>query len=282
MFRKTGLCLHIFSLLLAFQTHAVSSMAIMGDAGQAGASLNRLRSSVAKAKVQSIIMPGDNLYFGTYPATWNIWKEQGFKFDVVAIGNHNQSYAEEVRYFSLPGEYYTTVKNGARFFVLNSDNTRNVEEQFKWLNEQIVNVTEKMTFLVFHHPTFTLTSLHSWKEKRNFQLHMREFLRLHGQKISALLLGHDHVSTLVDFGDIPAIVAGSGREVRSASPVDFSEEGFRVKTRHLAEQTQHWVRLDIDDASEEAWIHFVRVSDGKMTCSIHLLSEGKPRKEGCL
>ena len=247
-----------------------SRMAIMGDAGEAGSDLNRLRSSVKKQNVMSLVMPGDNLYSGSYPQVWDAWKSDGFRFDVVAIGNHHAGYPQEVAYFQMPKEYYSIVKSGARFFVLNSDNERNVDDQFSWLNKEIQQATEKLIFVVYHHPTFSISKNHKWTEKKAFQLRMREFLKSQGSRITALIMGHDHLTSFLNFGNVPAIVSGSGREVRGSAPVSFIDDGFHVQTRYLASETPFWTQLEINAAADEARITSIRVSDQTVECSAQL------------
>lgn len=271
MFRMSLSGIALFLLLFTCDLATASShFAIMGDAGQISFELDRLKSSIKKEKVQSIIMPGDNLYSGTYERTWNSWKTQGFQFDVVAIGNHNDGYKEEVKYFSMPGEYYSKVIAGARFIVLNSDNKNNVQEQFSWLENEIKNASEELIFIIYHHPTFTITKKHHWQEREAFQLQMRQVLKTYGTKISALFLGHDHISSFLNFGEVPAIIAGAGREVRDAKPVSYYEDGFEIETRYLAPKTQHWAKLEILDGAQEARVHLIRVSDQRRVCSAQL------------
>lgn len=251
-------------------------MAIIGDAGESGRELNSLKKSIEAEKITSLIMPGDNLYKGTYSSVWDSWKKSGFSFDVVAIGNHNDGYDREVRYFGMPAEYFSTVKMGARFIVLNSDNKRNVQDQMVWLERELSSATESLIFLVYHHPTFTITDSHDWEERSEFQNKMRAVLKKFGNKISALLLGHDHVTTFVEFGTVPAIVAGSGREVRKASPVSYEENGFHIQTQYLAPRTQHWVALEVMDDSSEAKVHVVNVNSNAITCTASINGYGSP------
>lgn len=273
-----GVCLFFFA------THSLAAMAIMGDSGKAGTNLDRLKASIAKEKIKSIIMPGDNLYSGTYESVWDNWKKSGFKFDVVAIGNHNSGYSKEVKYFKMPGEFFSVVKEGARFIVLNSDNSATVKAQFTWLKKEIAAAKESLVFLVYHHPTFTISTSHYWIEKRAFQLQMREFLKQNHARVTALILGHDHMSEFMDFGPVPVIVAGSGREVRNEGTVAFNEDGFKIETKYLAPRTQHWGLLEIVPGAKEAVVHFVRVADQKRACSARfrngdMLLEGECRMD---
>jgi hypothetical protein len=66
------------------------------------------------------------------------------------------------------------------------------------------------------------------------------------------------------------VIAGSGREVRHAERIAYEDDGFRVQSRFLAPQTQHWVALEISDGAQEAWVHFIRVKDQKKVCSARL------------
>ena len=248
-------------------TSIAAGMAVMGDAGLAGKALKNLKNSVIKEKITSIIMPGDNLYFGTYESVWDDWKKSGLKFDVVAIGNHNSGYEKEVKYFKMPGQFYSVVKEGARFIVLNSDNTATVKQQFTWLKNELAAAKETLVFLVYHHPTFSISNSHRWTEKKSFQLQMRQFLKQNHNRITALLIGHDHMSEFMDFGPVPVVVAGSGREVRNEGPVSFNEDGFKVETRYLAPNVPHWGLLEIMPGAKEAVVHFVRVADQKRSCS---------------
>jgi predicted phosphodiesterase len=248
--------------------------ALVGDAGDATKVVDRLRASVKKEKAFTLVMPGDNLYRGSYAGVWDSWKKDGFIFESIAIGNHNGGYAEEVKYFAIPGEYYSVVKNDARFIVLNSNNKNNVDSQFQWLEAEIAKAKEPFVFLVYHHPTYTVSQSHKWSEKKQFQLKMRNFLKIHRDKITALLLGHDHMSEFALFGDLPAVIAGSGREVRKERAVSYSENGLNIETKYLAPETQHWALLETDSSKKTATIHFIRVKDQTRVCTA-IFKDGK-------
>ncbi len=263
-------------------TVSAAGMAVMGDAGLAGSELNALKNSVITEKVTSIVMLGDNLYKGSYELVWDNWKQSGLSFDITAIGNHTNGYAQEVQYFNMPGEYYSKVKDGARFIVLNSDNTNTVSQQFSWLNQEIKQVTEKLVFLVYHHPTYSVTNKHSWTEKKEFQLQMREFLKKNSLRITALFLGHDHMSQFLMFGSVPVVIAGSGRESRNEAPVSFTENSVKIETKFMAPSQPHWGLLEISAGATEATVTFVRVADQKRSCTARfrnaeMLLEGECR-----
>lgn len=276
----------IVSFVLLFWTPAdagqVTRMALMGDAGRAGSSLNLLKQSLLKEQIFSVVMPGDNLYSGTYAQVWDSWKEAGFQFDVVAIGNHNSSYKEEMSYFSMPGEYHVVERPGARFLVLNSDNVQNVPEQMTWLEGQIETPWDGLTFLVYHHPTFTISPDHTWGERKKFQSALRGFFKKHAAKIHGIILGHDHISSFLHFGSIPVIVAGGGREVRSADPVSYQQDGFIVETAYLAPRKAHWALMEIIEDTREALVHFVNVSTQERPCTARIGLAGMSLEGQCL
>ncbi|MFN9068247.1 MAG: hypothetical protein ACK5V3_13525, partial [Bdellovibrionales bacterium] len=64
-------------------------MAVVGDAGKPGNEMEALKQSLLQAGQKVLVMPGDNLYKGTDEKAWDSWKQEGFQFPVVAIGNHH-------------------------------------------------------------------------------------------------------------------------------------------------------------------------------------------------
>lgn len=252
---------------------ATTRMAIIGDSGDAGPAMDQLQNSILAANIKSLILPGDNLYSGTYESTWDNWKRTGLLFDVVAIGNHHDGYDNEVRYFSMPGEYYSKVIDGARFIVLNSDNQSNVAEQMSWLSAELAAATERLIFLVYHHPSYTLHPSHQWTERRAFQIEMRKFLKQYSSKITAVLVGHDHISTFVEFGKVPVIVAGAGRRARPATAVDYIEDGTRILSRFVSRDFTAWAKLEYSPSDSTAKVTFIRVRDQKEICTAFVAAE---------
>lgn len=66
------------------------------------------------------------------------------------------------------------------------------------------------------------------------------------------MLGHDHVSSLIDFDGIPAVVAGAAGEQRRAKVVDYvADDGAQIKTRWLYKREPSWARLDVDTEQKQ-------------------------------
>jgi hypothetical protein len=93
-----------------------STWGIIGDAGLWPES-RVTRDSLLADQVLNLIIPGDNIYDlkASYESIWAPWSSVGFDFDIVALGNHTKGYSEEVRFFKMPGEYYTKVQMDLAF-----------------------------------------------------------------------------------------------------------------------------------------------------------------------
>jgi hypothetical protein len=225
----------ILGLFISICGHAEKiEFGIIGDAGSWNENTKTIRDSMtALSTNRKLILPGDNLYglSNTYKKAWKPWRENQFTFDVVAIGNHTEGYKEEVAYFEMPGQYYAKAYGDTvRFLVLNSDNTKNVPLQLNWLERELARASEPLIFLVYHHPTYTISEDHSWDEKEQFQLGIRQIIERHRKKITGLLLGHDHIASILHFRDLPAIVSGSTQNPRTEKPIDNIQQNIHMKT----------------------------------------------------
>lgn len=264
----------VFFLLVGAQSFAdISSYAIIGDAGLWSPPTESVRDSIRRTGVRQLILPGDNLYQSesgnTYDRTWIPWREFGFVFKAVAIGNHSGGYPAEMKYFGLPGEFYSVQPTPhIRFIVLNSDDTANVPAQAEFLEKQLRNATEPFVFLVYHHPSYTVSKNHTWQEKGQFQNAIRGLIGQYRNKISGLIVGHDHMASLISVNDLPLIVSGAVRDTGKQKPVDYVDHGVRVKTQWLFDHTPHWTRLDIDSDKNIFQIIFVRAQDSRAVCSV--------------
>lgn len=271
--RLAGLVLSL-SLISPAARAETLSFAIIGDAGEWTEEAESVRDSILRTEVRSLVIPGDNLYRTRegYDSAWLPWSSKGFTYDVVAVGNHNAGMKKEVRYFGMPKDYYSKVYPGvARFIVLNSNAWLNVGKQMKFFERQLESATEPLVFLVYHHPTYTLANHgHFWQERFLFQLAIRPLLWKHRSKLTALIVGHDHLATLLHYDDLPVILSGAVKEVRKDGPVHYQRGRVHVKTDWYFDSTPHWVRLDLDAATGKARAHFIRSSDDQVGCSFGL------------
>ncbi len=270
-------------MLVAFASQvlvAQMDFAVIGDAGALTSGSKTVRESIHRKSVQWLILPGDNLYEGTYAKIWNPWTSLGMTFAAVALGNHKQSYAEERAFFSLPEEFYEKKMGAAQFIVLNSDNTHRSAEQSAWLEGVLAATESPYVFLVYHHPSYTVSSFHTWEEKRAFQLTIRPLLLKYRSKITALLVGHDHLATLLHFDDLPVVLSGAVQDVRLDKGVDYvdttnPQHPIHVKTAWYYDHKAYWAQLSIPQPGQDpegsvASVHFTRAADDFRSCSATL------------
>ena len=243
---------------------------VIADAGNWNKNTVQVRDAMLRGNVLNLVMAGDNLYEGnSYSAMWDPWLTQGFWFDVTAIGNHNLSYQDEIEYFDMPAEYYSKAYgNAVRFIVLNSDNEKNVNEQMKFLEAELIASQEPFIFLMYHHPTFSLSHLHSWKEKKEFQKAIRPLLKRYRSKITSLILGHDHLALVAHFDDLPVIMNGATQELRRDFPVNRKQSGVKVKTNWFFDRKPYWVKMVVDDVLGTAKFDYIRATDDALRCTV--------------
>lgn len=263
----------IFVFFFQTQSAHANPWGIIGDAGKWNSKSQTVRDSMMRQNHFQLIMPGDNLYNGTYDQAWRPWKDNHFLFDVVAIGNHHDGYQNEIHYFEMPGEYFKKVsaKDNTTFYVLNSDNTRNVAEQLGWLDRELSFNQTKFVFIVFHHPNRNVTeSGHPWTEKKNFQDGLRVLLKKYRSKITALISGHDHIASLLSFDDLPVIISGAVQSPDKDKPVNNIQDGVKVTTQAFFSGEPLWVSLSVNDATSSVTLRFFRASDDKLLYKINL------------
>jgi hypothetical protein len=258
---------------------ASESFAIIGDAGEWNANTRSVLASIQKTSVKKLILPGDNLYSGStpYEKVWSSWKQAGMRFSIVAIGNHNGGYLKEVAYFKMPGEYYDkNIGSDVKFIVLNSDDTLSNWIQTGWLEEVLALSHERFIFVVYHHPSLTLSKGNNWREKEEFHNYIRPILFKYRGKITAVINGHDHSAALYHFNDLPVIVSGATHGVREPGTPNNIQEKIQVRTNWVYDMTPHWVKMTVED--DFVHLEFVRASDnfvGYRSCIVPGLAAGE-------
>lgn len=262
-----------FLLLTSPWTGTAGEYAVVGDGGHWNARTQTVRDSILAAGLLDLVMPGDNLYKGTsYEVPWAPWRDHGFRFPVVAIGNHHAGYAREVEYFGMPGEFYSVrPEPGVHFIVLNSDNPNTVRTQAEFLRRELSETLDPLVFVVFHHPPVTVTSFHAWTEKRRFHQEITPILVQNKTRLTALLVGHDHVATWLNWGDLPVFVSGATHEVRRADVLDGRQRGMEVRTVFLSKKKPIWLKLTTEPRQEKATFEFIRAEDSRLECRTSLV-----------
>jgi hypothetical protein len=228
------------------------NVAVLGDAGVAKPVTATLQAQLKGFGVQRVALLGDQLYDpkSSYQEVWGSWLRDGFAFPWVAIGNHRKSVAEEVRFFGIPHDYYTGVDEAqARWIVLNSDDQelRPAEEQAQFLDRTLKAAAEPYVFVIFHHPPLTISARHQWKERERFHQAVRPILKSHAERVSAIFVGHDHISGAYFFEGVPLFVVGATWETFAPISVDLQEEGVHLRSHWLYDgATPSYLMLNID------------------------------------
>lgn len=251
---------------------SIETYGIVGDAGLWTPLTKVQRDSLLNDKVMKLVLLGDLLYNpkSSYNDVWSPWITKGFEFPVVALGNHHSTYAEEISFFKMPSEYYSYSTGVSRFIVMNSDNEKTINEQVRWFEKEINQAKEEFIFLVYHHPPYTITDHHGWQDKKNFQLQMRPLLQKYRNRLTALMVGHDHIAALYMLNTLPMIVSGASFENFPAQLRDYQEGDVRVKGEWTYKSNPHWARLDVIPDTHEVWLSFVDAKNRTVGCSVRL------------
>ncbi|MBF0361866.1 MAG: metallophosphoesterase [Oligoflexia bacterium] len=282
-----GLTLLIFFASLATADNAFSKVytfGIIGDVGQYATDLTFLQSSLHESDIKNLIMVGDNApniatSSATYPAIWNSWIDE-FNFMAVAVGNHNQGYKREMDYFKMPGDFYSIVpENDLLIIVLNSDeeNKTRIEEQMKFIQDQLESANQKMILIAFHHPPADVGPKHTWKEKKSFFLKLVPILKKFKTKIDAILVGHEHVATFVDFDGIPLFVSPSVVGPREGKYYDKYYRELETKATnkwvYTGKINRDWLKLEVNTDDDSMLFSYINIDKkNRSDCSIVITS----------
>jgi predicted phosphodiesterase len=271
----------ILLLVIVFtQNSAIAanlSYGIVGDMGRWNANAELVRDSMVRMNTKNLIMPGDNLYKESqgYTDVWSPWSSKGFVFSYTAIGNHHSSYEDEVAFFKMPGEYFASVdqEKDIRFIVLNSDNEDNVEKQMAFLREQLSTSKNKFNFIMYHHPSFTVSDHHKWEERRKFQKTIRDIVKKNKNVISGLIWGHDHLAATFDFEGVPVFLSGSAESPRLGI-VQPENLGFQFEDVWLATPGQpYWLQLEALAGDRNGLVFkYIRARDDHVMCTMKLVA----------
>ena len=258
---------------------------LLGDAGNWTPHTQVVFDSVVRSGLRKLVMPGDNLYEtdSSYEEVWAPWQNKGFEFTAVALGNHHAAIEREIRFFGMPGAYYSKLlEPGVRLIVLDSEQENTGSEQAAWFDREMQAVSEPVVLVMYHHPSLSVTDDHEWKDRKKFQVRIRPLLFQYRAKITAVLNGHDHMASLITFNDLPIVVAGASMQAREPSPRRDVQEGIEVRSRWLFEQAPYWVALRTDAATGSASVRFIRAKDDFVACEARLVTGEAPKlAPGC-
>ena len=262
----------------------VATYGLLGDSGWPSRDTVNVRRSLLRSRVQRLIMPGDNLYFPlvtTYESAWGPWRDQGFEFPIVALGNHFLSYEAEMTYFGMPAEYYSHVEGSSLFIVLNSDNETTIEQQARFLRAELDASLSQFVFIVYHHPPVTISRRHDWREKEEFHNVIRPIIERYRDKVTAIIVGHDHVAGVYELNGIPMIVSGGAVEALPTGTARLRQGSVKVETRWVYQGKPTWTRMDVVPDQNEVWINFLEIGRERVTCSALITTRPVRLRSNC-
>jgi hypothetical protein len=272
----------VLPLLFVFGVSSISASAaisrgariygVFGDGGAFTREAESVLESMQREGIHDLALLGDNAYPGwSYEAAWSPWMDAGFRFPVVALGNHHNGYENEMAFFNLRYEYYAKeLAPGVLAVVLNSDREDNAEEQAAYLEEVFQTSDAESIFILFHHPMLSLTKNHPWTERALFHQAVRPVIQRYRHRISAVLNGHDHLASAFSFDSLPVLVSGAVKEVMAYDPVYGKQESIEVKTEWAYRPRPTWLRLAVVPYSADSRIDFVDAQSSRPTCTIQI------------
>lgn len=258
---------------------------VLGDGGVWNQNTYKIRKAMMDGGIRDLVMPGDNLYdlTQTYDDAWGPWRSKGFKFPIVAVGNHYKTIEQELAYFGFAKTYYSKKVKGVHFIVMDSEQDHLAHEQSVWLVDQLEKVKPSdILLVVFHHPPVTISKRHHWHEKAVFHHAILPILLENKEKIDLVLVGHDHIAGMFKVNDLPFVVSGASMEIIPTKPVSYfdDERNLKVETRwHFNNKDPYWTRLDMGE--NEIWVNFVNAKRNSVDCSVRLHDKYTEMKANC-
>jgi hypothetical protein len=169
-----------------------------------------------------VIMLGDNFYGSQTPPElarkfdrpYKSLLDAGVRF-YAAIGNHDEPFTIGYPPLNMGGQrYYTFVREGVRFFVLDTNVMDNA--QLRWFEATLKQSSEPWKIAYFHHPLYGNAGRHG--SAVDLRVLVEPLLLRYG--ISVVFSGHDHVyERLTPQRGITYFVAGSGGKLRKGDLV---------------------------------------------------------------
>jgi 3',5'-cyclic AMP phosphodiesterase CpdA len=173
--------------------------AVIGDNGTGDKAEFEVGQQMVAARAQfpfeMVIMLGDNLYGRQQPQDF-VDKFQrpyapllqaGVQF-FAALGNHDDQSNREYGDFHMNGErYYTFVRRGVRFLVL--DTNLMDRQQLAWAEDRLSRSHEDWTICYFHHPLYSDGARHG--SSVELRVALEPLLVRYG--VDVVFSGHDHI-----------------------------------------------------------------------------------------
>jgi hypothetical protein len=151
---------------------------------------------------------------------------------VVAIGNHDivGGYQEDqLRFFKMPGYYYSVKKPGIEFFVIDTNHFANDKVQQQWLKQALSASTSTWKAVIGHHPVYS-----SGEHGTDQALKMSLEPLLIRHQVNFYLAGHDHnYERFKPVQGVQYIVSGGGGAYLRNFNKPLPHSLVRLKAHHF-------------------------------------------------
>ena len=243
----------ILGVVFAASTPSIHFFAF-GDMGSGLSAQNDVAYAMTqmqqKDPAQFILMLGDNIYpLGDIkadhvqkfdkPYAYFIKNKIPFK---PALGNHDVPHElDQIKYFGMPGRYYSYNVGPAAFFVL--DTNKYDYSQQVWLEKALQGSQAPWKIVYGHHPIFS-SGYHG--NNKTLDKGLRPLLEKYG--VQLYLAGHDHdYERFKPIKGVTYIISGGG----GASIRQFAEEEFiNPQEESLVKFVKyHYLSINADDST---------------------------------
>jgi hypothetical protein len=194
--------------------------AVIGDNGTGDDAQYQVAEQMARAHgafpFDLVIMLGDNFYGGQKPddlvkkfdRPYKPLLDAGVTFRA-AIGNHDEPHTVGYKPLNMDGRYYTFVRRGVRFVVL--DTNRLDPQQLQWAEQTLAGAREDWKVCYFHHPLYSNAGRHG--SSVDIRVLLEPILVKYGVRV--VFSGHDHsYERIVPQKGIYYFVSGAGGKLR--------------------------------------------------------------------
>ena len=197
--------------------------AVLGDFGDGSSRQYDVAAQMAKRRAtfpfELVALVGDNMYGSQgerdyekkFSVPYKPLLDAGVKF-YAALGNHDELGQRFYTHFNMDGKRYYSFKapkEDVRFFAI--DSTYLVQEQIKWLEDELQRSGEDWKIAYFHHPPYSSGDRHGSDDVVRKTLEPL-FVK---HNVSVVFNGHDHFYERVKPQQgIVYFVVGSGGKLR--------------------------------------------------------------------
>lgn len=218
----------------SLQHWAVTADSGTGDKGQY--SVAKVMAAMhSQNKFDFALLGGDNIYNNgeiekigaVFEKPYQPLLSTGVKFYAV-LGNHDvrtNKGKDEVKYFQMPGNYYSFTKGSVSFFALDTNDID--DAQLRWLDGALAQAKTPWKVVYGHHPIY---SSGHYGTNQTLVRTLVPILKKHG--VQLYLNGHEHdYERTKSIDGIVYITCGGGANTRPVGKSEFT--AYSAAVRHF-------------------------------------------------